>query len=475
MYNILLPVLLIVFLAGNMFFIISRHKPQTTLREYSVAGCSAGTATFLFSFVGRWIPGAVCTVWFTLAAERGVYAHYLILYSLGAVAMLRCFGIPIWRLSQQYGLETQADFIELRYGSKLFKSAFSALTLLFWFPWVILELKTIGQAIAATSGNSIEYNIGIISVTMFIIIFCFYGGVRSVNNSAVLQTVILILFGCICAYCLICRTFGGVFNLYADVAVQAPALLHLDFSSARRFEWLSAIISGTLGSIFWPGMFCLIYAADSTKSIRRASVLAPLLLLPFFWLLLSLGSGAQLIPGFEAEGSTGLFWIAEQYGDPFLRAMLGVGAVAASMSMCAPVFNVAGIMVAKDLYATLRLRSGVNTLKAARISTVLVGLVALWLATLYLPNLVSLVMLMYNFIIQASAPILLGLCWRRSTLGGAASGMVFGIVTTLLMSLCPSLVDFVSGWSAGMMGLAVNVTVHVIVSLLMPKNQVFHR
>jgi SSS family solute:Na+ symporter len=468
MNNGILIVLLVVFLAGNVFAVKRGYAPQNGLHEYSVAGRSTGTFIFLMSFIGRWIPGSVCTVWFVLAAERGVYAQYLTVYTIGAVVMLRLFGVPLWRLGKRYNLETQADFIELRYGSTSFKRFFSLVTFIFWFPWVILELKTIGQALTATSNYSLEYNMSIIIVTMFILIPCFYGGVRSVNNGSVVQTLVFIVFVCAGVYDLICAAFGGFFPMYARMAAEAPEVLTVDFAYPHRFELFSAVLAGTLGSIFWPGMFCHIYAAKNEDVIRKSCLFTLFLALPAFILTLSLGMSARLIPGLRLSDAMGLFRIAEAYDNKIVLAMLGVGVTATCMTMCAPMFNVAGIMIAKDMLPALRALSRADTLKSAKVCTVAVGLVALWLATIEFPNLVSLVMLMYSFIIQASAPILLGLRLRRSNLYGAVAGMAAGLFATLVFSVFPQFVDGMNGLSAGIAGLAVNAVVHIAVSLLTP-------
>jgi SSS family solute:Na+ symporter len=464
MHNAVLIALLTGFLMGNVFVVRRGHAPQNDLCMYSVGNRATGAIAFLTSFVGRWIPGSVCTVWFILAAERGAYAQYLSAYTIGAIIMLRICGPPLWRLGAEHKLETQADFIELRYGSAMFKGLFSLITFIVWFPWVILELKTIGQAITATSNYSIEYNLSIIAVTLFIIISCFYGGIRGVNNSSVLQTSVFVAFICVAVYLLIHAIFGGFFAMYARMAAETPEALSLDFGKPHRFELASLTLSGMLGSVFWPGIFCHIYTAKSEDVIRKSCLAAPFLALPVLILTLSLGMGARLLPGMHLSDALGLFHIAEIYGDRTLRAMLGVGVTAACMTMCAPMFNVAGVMIAKDILPFLRPSAKPDALKSAKVCTVTVGLVALWIATIEFPNLVSLVMLMYNFIIQTAAPILLGLWSKQSNLRGAAAGMAVGIFITLLFSVFPQFTEGMNGLSAGMAGFIANVTVHAAVS-----------
>ena len=223
-----------------------------------------------------------------------------------------------------------------------------------------------------------------------------------------------------------------------------------------------------MGSIFWPGMFSHIYAAKDESVIRKSSLLALLPVLPVLILTLSLGMSARIIPGLHPSDAMGLFRIAEIHGNKIVLAMLGVGVTATCMTMCAPMFNVAGVMIAKDLLPAAASLARADTLKSAKVCTVTVGLVALWLATIEFPNLVSLVMLMYSFIIQASVPILFGLWLRRSNLRGAVAGMAAGLLTTLILSVFPQLTDMMNGFSAGMAGFAVNAIVHISVSFSMP-------
>jgi SSS family solute:Na+ symporter len=473
MTNAYLIILLTLFLGANALIIIHKNVPQNNLREYSTANQSAGTSVFAFAFAARWFPGSVFIMWFSLASERGIYAEYLLAYTFGAIIMLRFVGVRVWKLGRHYGLKTQADFIELRYGSRLFKKIFSMITLVFWLPWAILELKTLGHAITASSKYSIEYNISMIIVTIFVIICCFYGGVRGVNNSAVLHAVTSALLGGGCAYYLIRRIFGGIGDMYLAISERMPALLILDLSPPSGFEWASAIISGTFGSVFWPGMFCLIYTAADANVIRAAGAIAPVILAPVIFLVLALGMGAPLIPGFDAEKTADIFQIAESYGGQIILALLGIAVVASSISMCAPVFNVAGVMIAGDLNPARKLSSASNgdDLKIARVATVSVGLLTLWMATLEIPNLVSTVMLMYNFIIHAGVPILLGLFLKRCTLPGAAAGMASGILVTLLAGVSPRIIEMANGCSAGMLGLMVHVVVLIGVSMFTPASK----
>ena len=478
MDNLTFYLVFLIFFSLLIFVIVKRHKNQDSFSEYSVADRSSGTLAFAFAFAGRWFVGSIFTVWFVMAAEHGIYAQYLTLYTIGAIIMLYIFGKPISNLGKKYNLETQADFIELRYGSRLFKKIFACLTLIFWVPWVILELKTIGNAISAASNYSIEYNIGVIFVTLIIIICCYYGGVRAINNGVIVQASIVFIVGVVCSYFFIWKVFGGVCDMLAQISVERPDLLELDNSAGHKHDWVSATLSGALGSIIWPGMFVLIYSAKSPKVIKKSTPIIIFMLIPPIVLILLLGMGASLILGSEASNLAGLLIIAEKYGNPLILAILGVSTVAGSMSMCSAVFNVAGNIVAKDINPHYNLNKRDNALKVAKVATVTVGLIALWIATIIIPNLSSIVFLMYSFIIQPGVPIILGLCWRRSNLYSAVAGMTIGLIVTIVATLYPEIVTVMNGLSSGILGLAANIIVHLIISMVTPKyekvDEIFH-
>ncbi len=468
MDNVTFYILFVLFLVLLIFIIVKGHKRQYDLTEYSVGGRSAGALVFTFSFAGRWFVGSIFTVWFVMAAERGVYAQYLIVYTIGALLMLYIFGVSINSLGKKFKLETQADFIQLRYGSTVFKGIFAGLTMLFWLPWVILELKTMGYAIAAASMGSMDYNISIIITTMIIIIYVYYGGVRSVNNASILQSGIVFVVGVVCSYIIIRNLFGGIGEMFSDITSFKPEYLEIDIGPGHKFEWLSATISGALGSILWPGMYALIYTAKSPGVIKRSAIYSFFLLIPPIFFILLLGMGAGLVTGDGLLNLTSLFTLAERYGSSVILSLFGIGTIAASMSMCSSVFNVAGMIIAKDLNPYYNNNKRDSAYKVAKVGTVVIGLIALWMATIQIPNLASIMFLMYSFITQTAGPIIIGIIWRRSNIYGAASGMAAGILTTAVITFTPEIAIFIDGLSAGIIGLFANIIVHILVSLITP-------
>src|SRR5699024_12547224 len=59
-------------------------------------------------------------------------------------------------------------------------------------------------------------------------------------------------------------------------------------------------------------------------------------------------------------------------------------------------------------------------------STLLIGVVAIVIATAEITIIVSIVIYIYEFLVQVSVPIVLGLFWKRGNVYGAFSGMIAG-------------------------------------------------
>ncbi|MCG8540178.1 MAG: sodium:solute symporter family protein, partial [Clostridia bacterium] len=400
--------------------------------------------------------------WFAASAGLGIFAQYLVIYSVASLVIMYLMARPVWIWGKVFDLETQADMIGLRYGNKKFKVLFSLATFLFWFPWLILEMKTIGYIVAAATYHSINFNIGMIIVSLFVVIYSFYGGARATAIGNLVQGITFTVIGTITVYYLIRKIYGGVFAIYPVLQELKPELLTLQGGFGGNY-WASVIITCTLGAFTLPGIFNRIYMADSPKAVKKSVFIAPLAGVFIGFLTLALGLGAGLLEGFPADAQSAIFWMADHYGGPFVLALIGIFALSACMSTISAVINTASVLIAKDLASSVvKNLSRETMLKYAKGLTIGVGLISLYIATIDLPNLMMIALVMYDCIVQAFIPLFVGLFWRKSNLPGAFAGMLIGVVIALYGNLNPQSIAWTGGWSAGMVGMGVNFIVHII-------------
>lgn len=460
---------ILIYLALNIFFLKKYHINQRTFESFSVGNRGFGWILFSFAYVGYWYVGSIYISWFNTAAQVGIFSQYLLIYSMASPIILYFMAKPVWIWGKIYHLETQADIIGLRYGNAKFKALFSILTFLFWFPWLILEMRTIGYTISIATNSFIDFNLGMIIICLFVIIYTFYGGVRASAIGSVIQVSIFAGLGLICFSFLIWKTYGNVHSLFSMLEKSYPALLTLR-PEYGGFYWASVIITSTLGAFSLPGMFKLMYTADSPRTIKKTACIAPLVVIPTVFVVLLLGMGGQTLSEFPIGSESSLFWIAKTYGGNFILGLVAVFALSASMSTISGVINTAAVMISKDWINGLFLSiSREQLLRNAKGATIAVGIFSLYIASIEIPNLLIITLLMYDCVVQAFIPLFIGQYWKRSNLIGASLGMIIGILIAIYGNIVPESIIWAKGWSAGMIGLMANLVIHFVCGVLIGK------
>lgn len=453
--------IMVAYFVLNAVIIKLLGKKQDSLEEYGVGNRSFGWVLNSFAYLGGWYTGTTYTGWFSNAATIGVFAQYVIIYSIASLVVMFFMAKPVWTWGKVYNLETQADLIELRYGSKNFKFVFAILTFLFWSPWLILECKTIGYVVHAATYGHIGFNVGLILVSAFVIAYSFLGGARATAVGGLVQGLTFTIVGAIAVYWLIVRCYGGFGDMYTLVEANKPALLTLGALGGKY--WASVMITCALAGYVLPGVFTSMYRADSSRAVKKAVLIAPIGGILIGYTILALGLGSSLLPGFPADPQSGAFWVASEYGGPVMLALMGILALAACMSTISAVINVASVLISKDIIGTVFPKITRDGLfKSARTLTILVGVLAIIIATQDIPNLMFIAIVMYDCSVQAFPSIFFGLYSKRINIQGVSIGFVVGTLFSLMGNYFPGTVAWAGGWSGGMVGLAVNIIIIVV-------------
>jgi SSS family solute:Na+ symporter len=462
MSNALISILLIVaFFVINAIIIKMLGRKQENLEEYGVGSRSFGWLLNAFAYIGGWYTGTTYTGWFSNAATIGVFAQYVILYSITSLFIMFFMARPVWVLGKVYGLETQGDLIELRYGSRIFKFIFAILTFLFWSPWLILEVKSIGYVVQAATYHSIGFNIGLIVVSVFVIAYCFLGGSRASAVGGLVQGITFTVVGVIAVYWLIVKTYGGLGDMYDMIESFNSDLLTLGALGGKY--WFSVVITCTLGGYILPGVFATIYRADSSRAVKKSVLIAPIAGILIGFTVLTLGLGLTSYPDFPEDAQSSAFWISDKFGGPVMLGLMGILALAACMSTISAVLNTSAVLIAKDLFGTIASKlSREKLFKLARILTILIGIIAIIIATRNIPNLMFISVVMYDCSVQAFPAVFIGLFWKRANIQGISVGFIVGCVFSILGNFIPATIAWAGGWSGGIIGVLINVIIVLI-------------
>jgi cation/acetate symporter len=208
-----------------------------------------------------------------------------------------------------------------------------------------------------------------------------------------------------------------------------------------------ALMFGTAGL---PHILMRFYTVPDARTARRSVFIATGLIGLFYLMTFVLGFGAMVlvtpeaIKAIDAGGNMAAPMLAEMLGG---RAFLGFIAAVAFATILAVVAGLAlsgAAAISHDIWASV-IRKGHpkpgEEIKVARIATIVLAIVAMVLGIAFKgQNVAFMVGLAFAIAASANFPALvLSVFWRRTTTAGAASSMIVGATSTLvLIALSPA-------------------------------------
>jgi len=460
--------ILVAFYLLNAVAIRIGHKPQDSVSEYSVGGRSMGWLLVCFSYMGGWYVGATYTGWFAFSTDLGLFAQYLIVYSTAGLIIMYAMAKPVWTWGKEYNLETQADVIKLRYGSNKFATIYAVLVGLIGATWLVVEMVTLGLIVSAATNQIVSFDMGVMVLGGAVVLYSLIGGARASSVAALVQGMTFTVVGTATFYYLIVQAYGGVIPLMELVEENKPNLLILDPEKGLNMMWVSAILTGTFGAFCWPNIFSRMFMTSSPRETKKAVLVAPFAALAIAIVILWLALGGRMTPGFPEDAQTGIFWMANQFGGPVALGLVAVFASSAAVSTISSACNGLAVLFAKNFFGNF-LKTEQTVLRTAKITTFVLGVVAIGIATIDLPQLITIALGMYDCIVQAIVPLLIGMYWRKGNLIGAVSGLTVGSVIAIGSLLQPSLVAWTGGISGGLVGLGANAIIYVLCGFIFGK------
>ena len=457
--------IMVTFYVINGIVIKLGHKPQTSVEEYGVGGRSMGWLMVCFSYMGGWYVGATYVGFFANSVDLGLFGQYLIIYSTAGLVTMYLMAKPVWTWGKEFNLETQADIMELRYGSTKFSTVHAILLAIVTSTWLVVEMVVLGYIVSAATNQAVSFNTGMIVLGSSVILYSLVGGARASSVGALFQGMTFTVLGTVTFYVLIVKAYGGVIPLMELVEQNKPELLILDPEKGIDLKWMSAILTGTLGAFCWSGIFARMFMTSSPRETKKAVYVAPIAALLIAVVVLWLGLGARMLPGFPEDAQAGVFWIASEYGGPIALGLVGVFASAAAVSTISSNANSAAVLLAKNVVGHF-VQTDKAVLQSAKIITLVVGVIAIAIATLELPKLINIALAMYDCVVQVIVPLLLGMYWKKGNLKGAVAGLMVGVSIALSALMMPNYFVWAQGVSGGIIGLIGNVIVYVVCALI---------
>jgi len=446
-----------------------RKETGTSLDSYIADGRSIGLFV-LFFIMGAEIFSAFAFLggpgW---TYSKGAPGLYIIGYLGLGLIPLWVLGPKTARLGKKYGYLTQAELVSARFQSKGLSALMAIISVGAFIPYLTIQIKGAGFLVDASTGGNIPFWLGSLIAFIVVAVYVFTSGLRGIGWTNVVQGIVMIAVAWIIGLAIPYKFYGGVTNMFHQIAAQAPDYLTLPgHHHAMSFAaFSSALVVSVIGLSMWPHIFSKSYSANSEKTLKKTIILYPLygyILIPIFFVGFA---GILVFAGHPLKQSdTVLVKLIERANfSPWLIGILLSGALAAAMSTGANLAHTAASVIVRDFYVKL-FKTKLKERSLVMMTRILVLTISLlsYLLALYSPSsLVSLLLIAYGGVVQFFPIIVAAFFWRRVTKAGAYAGLISGTLVMVYYSFfAPPLFDI----HAGILGLIVNVVVLFVVSLL---------
>jgi solute:Na+ symporter, SSS family len=420
--------------------------------DYFLAGRSIGPVVFLLSLFGTNM-----TAFSILGASGHAFANGIVTYGLMASSSaliipigLFVIGTRLWALGKRHGFMTPVQMFRDRWECGHIGTVIFIVQAVLLIPYIVIAVMGGGTTLRAVSGGVVPYWMGGAVVSMVVMGYVFFGGMRGTAWVNTFQTILFLSFGAI-AVGVIAHGMGG-FSRAMESLLAAPStapLLTRERVSPLYFFSYTFI---PLSSLAFPhiGIFCL--TAKRLSHFRRTVVLYPLCMLAIWLPSVFLGVAANsarelpaihsklearaelvspatpLTPERRAElraaasGDDVILRLVDGYAPLWLAAILGAAVMAAVMASDSQILAIS-TMFTEDVFAFYGGQSRFGPavqVQTGRIFVILLTVIAYSIA-LTAPQSIFDIASQYAFAgYSALSPLLVAaLFWKKSTKWGA--------------------------------------------------------
>jgi solute:Na+ symporter, SSS family len=442
--------------------------------DYFLAGRAIGPVVFLLSLFGTNM-----TAFSILGASGHAFANGIVTYGLMAsssalIIPLGIFliGTRLWALGKRHGFMTPVQMFRDRWECGHIGTVIFAVQAVLLVPYIVIAVMGGGTTLRAVSGGVVPYWLGGAVVSLVVMGYVFFGGMRGTAWVNTFQTILFLSFGAI-AVSVISAGMGGFHRAVESMLASssAPLLTRERVSPLYFFSYTFIPLS----SIAFPhiGIFCL--TARRLGHFRKTVILYPVCMLAIWLPSVFLGvvanrsvevpsirtklearaalatAGPTLPPERReqlraaANGDDVILRLVDAYAPVWLASLLGAAVMAAVMASDSQILALS-TMFTEDVFAyyggQARFGPAVQV-HTGRMFVVALTVVAYAIA-LSAPQSIFDIASQYAFAgYSALAPLLVAaLFWKKSTKWGAlavavwTAGAVAGIA--MLQSIVPA-------------------------------------
>jgi len=411
---------------------------------------------------------------FVLGSGEWGFTHGMtgIAYAIGVGLSLVLLGFVAARKMRRLAMFTVPDYLELRYNSKLARLLGTLLSL-------VAIIGIIGAQVWAAQGAlsilGVDPTWAAVAATLMFIVYTAMSGLWGVTLTDAVQLAIIFV-GVPIAAVLAVNDAGGFDGIRIAIAAQS-----MEIGTDRYFSPFGAGLGLVLAAIVPTMMYTLIgqdfyqrlFAARDENTAFRAAIAAGALLIAFAIFPVVTGMAARALFGAEIEAARAIPMLIDEVLPAWAAAIVIAAILGAIMSTADSLLMAGTSHVTHDIYVKLidpgAEEDSKRLLLISRVVTVVLGLLALWMAL----NFKAIIgMLLMSYTLYAAGvfiPVVGGLYWKRATGAGAVAAIVGGSAYGLAGELgwfAPAALPLVGGLPIIVAGALVSLLLFVGVSLV---------
>lgn len=460
-----LTIISIIVVLGSLLGFSARFRHKMDLEQWACAGRGFGLLLVWLLMAGEMFTAFTFLGASGWAYSRGAPVLYIIGYwPLGCVVGF--YILPyIWEAGRKHRMQTQADFFQVRYGSKLLAAFVALVGVVSLMAYLQLQLTGLGLIVAEASYGSVHRTTAMIVAFALVAAFVSVSGVRGVAWVSIVKDLLLLSIAVFIGFAVPHIYFGGIGRMFAALARTNPAHLVMPGTTPNLGHawYVSTVLVTAFGFFMWPQFFAATFTARSGQILRRNAVLMPLYALAMPLMLIVGLTAVMVLPGLR-NGDLSVLLIVRKTFPPWFMGVIGGGGALTAMVAAAIQLLCGATLWAKNLIRPL-LAPQMTEQQTATLSKLLVLALtagAVLLAIYSSVSLVSLFLLGVSGVAQLFPGVFLGLFSKRATTAGVSAGLFTGIVIAAVLTLTNR--DPYHGLNAGFIGLCFNIGVTGLVS-----------
>ncbi|PLX69438.1 MAG: cation acetate symporter [Denitrovibrio sp.] len=430
---------LVVLLTFAVTFFVSRKQQQSAGSYYTGGGGITGFQNGL-ALAGDYMSAASFLGISCMVALKGYDGMiYAVGWLVGWPALMFLIAEPLRNL----GKYSFADVVASRLKEGPIRTASAVTGLMVVISYTVAQMVGSGKLIELMFG--IPYTMAEIIVGTVMLMYVIFGGMLATTWVQIIKACLL-LFGVTVLTILALAKFGfNPMTLYGAVETQfGVEMLNPGGLIKGPIEALSLGLALMLGLLGLPHILMRFFTVPDAKEARKSVVYATSFIGYFYLIIPIVGFAAVALMGknaITAVGSGGNMaapMLAQLVGGtPFLGFISAV-AFATILAVVAGLALAASAAIANDLYISTFRKGQADEnekLKAARVATMIYGVVAVGLGILFQgQNVAFLVALAFSIAASSNFPALfLSIVWKRLSTTGAVMGILFGGISAMVL------------------------------------------